>query len=121
MQPHTQVSPCAPPMQALLNTLSRAINKLERRLEIRSDLTEAILLLETLPLSMEEFGRARNRLWNAGRYLRSAEFCAARWELRTLRNFFVHQENDVAPRSPNQKKWSAPHQTDMLDATCGAG
>ena len=42
-------------------------------------------LLETLPLTTEEFGLATNRLANAHRYVKAREAGAARWELNTLR------------------------------------
>lgn len=42
-------------------------------------------MLETIPLTSEEFGLALNRLRNARRYLASAERGAARWELKMMR------------------------------------
>ena len=41
-------------------------------------------LLESLPLSTEEFNVAQNRVRNASRYLRSGERGAAQYELRML-------------------------------------
>mgnify|MGYP001214698292 CR=1 FL=1 len=83
----------------IVRTVSRAMNKVERKIEVRDDLDRAGLLLETLPLSTEEFSLASNRLWNAGRYVKSGEYGAAHWELRTLRMFFLRQEADVADKS----------------------
>ena len=47
-------------------------------------LTEAAMLLESLPLSTSEFGLATNRLNNARRYMESNERGAARYELLLL-------------------------------------
>jgi hypothetical protein len=47
-------------------------------------LTEAALLLESLPLTTSEFALATNRLNNARRYLQSNERGAARYELWLL-------------------------------------
>lgn len=50
-----------------------------------ADFEQVRRLLEALPLTTEEFGRALNRLANARRYLSSGEDGAARYELCLLR------------------------------------
>ena len=62
MQPNTQSVQAPSPIQILLSTVSRAMNKVERKIEVRDDLDRAGLLLETLPLSTEEFRLASNLL-----------------------------------------------------------
>ncbi|MBC8874784.1 MAG: hypothetical protein H8E44_35640 [Planctomycetes bacterium] len=47
-------------------------------------LLDALTMLNALPLTTDEFGRAVNRLKNAHRYLVSNERGAARFELRLL-------------------------------------
>lgn len=73
-------------IQSLQIALLRAVQKSRRGLEIAPDIREASLLLESLPLTSDEFGLAANRLRNAHRYFTSGEFGAAAWELRTLRS-----------------------------------
>lgn len=99
MQTSTKAPATPTRLQILLKTLSQAINRVERKLDIQDGLEEANLLLETLPLSTDEFGLARNRLWNAGRFVRSGEYGAANWELRTLRNFFLRPGLEDAAKS----------------------
>ena len=50
----------------------------------KEQLTQAAMLLESLPLTTSEFGVATNRLNNARRYLEFDEQGAARYELRLL-------------------------------------
>jgi hypothetical protein len=72
--------------------ISRAIDKLRRKIDVEDELTKAQVLLETLPLSTEEFGIAASRMRNADRYLRSQEYGAANWELIALRTHFSKSE-----------------------------
>ncbi|MCZ7526575.1 MAG: hypothetical protein M5U14_09490 [Acidimicrobiia bacterium] len=67
------------------------------------ELYELQVLLETLPLSTDQFGLACVRLQNAQRYLVSEEHGAARWELNTLRQQLRLQlEAEAVPR-PRRK------------------
>ena len=49
-----------------------------------ADFNDAFFLLETLPLTSDEFGIARLRLINAKRYRDAKENGASRWEIRTV-------------------------------------
>jgi hypothetical protein len=53
-------------------------------------LEQSLLLLQALPLDTTEYGLAMNRLANARHYLESAEYGAARFELRLLRRSLEH-------------------------------
>lgn len=64
-----------------------------RQFDIRDDLDEARLLLESVPLSTDEFSLACNRLRNADRFEGSGERGAANWELRTLRMWALRYGN----------------------------
>ena len=55
-----------------------------RRCVSSRELAQIAEFLETLPLTTERFSLARQRLRNAQRYLESAEFGAASYELRLL-------------------------------------
>lgn len=61
-------------------------------------LTEAALLLESLPLTTSEFSVATNRLNNARRYLESNERGAARYELGLLIGGLAPKTNGRRPR-----------------------
>jgi hypothetical protein len=69
-----------------------AIDSLLRQVTRDADrsaaLAQARAVLETLPLTTEEFGLAVNRLANAQRYFQSGERGAAWYELRLLRRSF---------------------------------
>ena len=60
------------------------------------ELTEALVLLESLPLSTSEYGLAASRLNNARRYLESSERGAARYELRLVAGS-LNGKRDEAP------------------------
>ena len=77
------------PVQILLNTVSRAIHKVRRATEVQEELQQASLLLETMPLSIDQSALARNYLQSAGRYVRSCEYGSACWELGTLRRYIL--------------------------------
>lgn len=71
--------------------LGELVRRLKRLIDQRVDadgwmeeLTETLVLLESLPLSTSEFDVATRRLNNARRYLASSEQGAARYELRLL-------------------------------------
>jgi hypothetical protein len=57
-------------------------------------------LLESLPLTSDEYGRASNHLRNANRYLASGERGAAQFELRMLFGSLRHSEPlTIEPRA----------------------
>lgn len=70
----------------VLATLSRLVRKLTNEDAASAEVGQLQTLLETLPLSSDEFGIACNRLSNAQRYLQSNEAGAAHWELNALAN-----------------------------------
>ena len=90
-RPTPKSQPSLTPVEELVETIGRAIEKSKRGFIFTQEITEADLLLESLPLTTEEFGLARNRLQNATRYVMSGEFGAASWELGSLRKFFSRQ------------------------------
>ena len=57
-------------------------------------------IIESLPLSTDEFGLAMNRLRNASRYLRSHERGAARYELKMLARSLDRDRHQVNRPSP---------------------
>ncbi len=77
--------PAAAPVRELIDAILRATENAKRGLAFTQEAAEASFLLETLPLTTEEFGLANNRLQNANRYSTSGELGAARWELVMLR------------------------------------
>ena len=90
------------PINVLLTTIAEATGKLTRRVNISGELDQARLLMESLPLSTEEFSLACNRLWNAGRFVRSGEYGAANWELHTLQTLVLQQgKADAHSKSPD--------------------
>jgi hypothetical protein len=70
----------------VLASLDRLLGQIGRARENEVQLGRVQILLESLPLSTEEYGLACLRLNNAWRYLRSHERGAARWELNMLRH-----------------------------------
>ena len=73
------------PLDRIGDLLLRAGEKVRRGVVIEEELHQARRLLESLPLTTDEFGLACNRLVNAFRYAKSGESGAANWELVTLR------------------------------------
>lgn len=71
--------------QPVLNSLVRLTKMVRCGQDAGGELDEMQVLLETLPLSIDDFATACNRLRNAQRYLQARERGAARWELNTLR------------------------------------
>jgi hypothetical protein len=83
--------------------LSQAIEHLMRCLNQDADVLEGMQevrgLLDSLPLSTDEYGTASNRLRNAYRYLVSQERGAAKYELRLLVGSLSDQRDaEVRPR-----------------------
>ncbi len=70
----------------VLSAISRAVQRVRHNADALNGTDELISLLETLPLSSDEFGLATVRLRNAERYLESSETGAAIWEFTTLQN-----------------------------------
>ena len=70
--------------QIAIRRLARLRAKMMLGADVCRGLQELDLLLESLPLSTNEFGLARNRLKNAGRYMACAERGAAQYELKML-------------------------------------
>lgn len=70
----------------ILAKLGQFADKLRRGNSGDEELEALRHLLETVPITSEEFGSACNRLKNAQRYLLSHETGAARWELDALRH-----------------------------------
>ena len=92
------------PILDFLTTIAAATRKMTRRLDIQDELDQARRLLESLPFSTEEYGLACNRLRNAGRFVKSGEYGAASWELKTLRSWVLRQENTPAA-CPRRRRW----------------
>lgn len=65
---------------------------------VRSPSSEALIeiveLLQTLPITSEEFALASSRIRNARRYLAEQEVAASRWEIRTLTQQ-IHRLSDA--------------------------
>lgn len=83
----------------ILSALDKVVHTIREDRHDDGDLYEMQILLETLPLSTDQFGLACVRLQNAQRYLASQEHGAARWELNTLRQQLrVQLEAEATPR-----------------------
>lgn len=84
----------------VLSTLMRLIQKARHHIVNIGELEQLEILLQTLPLTCDDFGFAINRLRNSRRYLQSAELGTARWELNSLVNQIRIQANakTVEPR-----------------------
>jgi hypothetical protein len=83
--PAPKAEPASLPVKQLLKkAIERAIEKIKNNVRINHEVDQARALLESMPLTTEEFGHANNRLRNANRYVNSSEFGAASWELATL-------------------------------------
>jgi hypothetical protein len=83
MRPHTLRPSRSIPVPIEAN-LHRLLELVSRKPDFSASFAQARALLETLPLSTEDFGVACNRLANAQRYLESGERGAACFELRLL-------------------------------------
>lgn len=81
----------------LIGIILRAIEHTKCGRRIDHEIDEASLLLESLPLTTEEFGLSSNRLRNAHRYVLSGEAGAAAWELGTLRKFLCRHAEEWFP------------------------
>jgi hypothetical protein len=71
--------------------------------ETDGEVDDLRILLETLPLSADEFGLACNRLTNAKRYLQSNEPGAAMWELNALKQQLQNRA-DAQPYEPRARR-----------------
>ena len=98
----TQEQVRAPSADEVRDQLVRSLRKLAGEdLEAagwKERLTDAAMLLESLPLTTSEFSVATNRLNNARRYLASNEHGAARYELRLLIGGLTPKQNGRPPR-----------------------
>ena len=70
--------------QPILGLLKRLLLEVKDRTTPTSVDAELQEMLETLPLSTDDFAIAHNRMRNAQRYLDSREFGAALWELNSM-------------------------------------
>lgn len=68
----------------VLTALGRLAQRLRNGQDANGEVEDQRDLLETLPLSTEEFGLAVSRLANAYRFLEANEAGAARWELNAV-------------------------------------
>ena len=68
----------------VITALARFVTRRQKGQDTQEQINEMSVLLETLPLSSEEFGLACNRLRKAQRYLKLSERGAAMWELTAL-------------------------------------
>jgi hypothetical protein len=88
-----------PPDSSLIATIlrtARAVELVELRKEVYEQLRDLQFLIQTIPLSTNEYGLANSHLLNALMYLKENEWGAARWELKTLLNHLrhIHQLNN---------------------------
>ncbi|NLS92120.1 MAG: hypothetical protein GXX96_08060 [Planctomycetaceae bacterium] len=99
LQHSDAVGPLQEVFRPVLTALGRVVNQVSLNRTDDGELYELQVLLETLPLSTDQFGLACVRLQNAQRYLASQEQGAARWELNTLRQqLCVHLGAEGVPR-----------------------
>jgi len=75
----------------MLKLLTKLTQQLREGLSGNTELEDMRFLLETLPLTTEQFGLATNRIQNAYRYFKASERGAARWELDALRQQLKNQ------------------------------
>ena len=83
---------------SVLSSLGRLAQKIQQAQPCERELDELQMLLETLPLTSDEFGVACDRLRNAQRFLQKGEGGAARWELNALRSALDVRRRDGIPR-----------------------
>lgn len=88
--------------QPVLSALASLVRRIGRNVACNSDLSEIQSLLETLPLSSDDFGISCNRVSNARRYLSSHEWGAARWEIGMLASQLRNQAGAVT-REPRRR------------------
>ena len=69
----------------VISTLAQLARHVRDGRSADQELEELRFLLETLPLTTEQFSLATNRLKNAHGYVKARENGAARWELNALR------------------------------------
>ena len=68
----------------VLETLEQLVDRVRTGLADRDEIANQKRLIETLPLSTDDFALFCSRLQNAQAYLAEAETGAAMWELETL-------------------------------------
>ena len=76
----------------VLDVLGKLSSQLNEGNAGDTELENLLALLQTLPLSADDFSRAATHLKNAHRYIRANESGAARWELQALRRHLQKQE-----------------------------
>ena len=86
--------------QSILSALSAITQQLGRGAIASHHADDLHAMLETLPISTDDFGIASNRIRNAQRYLASNELGAARWELNAMRQ----QLNSRATTKTNEPR-----------------
>jgi hypothetical protein len=86
-----------------LSFLARFLLRLHDGQRTNGEVDDLRILLETLPLSTDEFGLACNRLTNTKRYLQANELGAAGWELRALRQQLQNRA-DAQPCEPRARR-----------------
>lgn len=86
-----------PPEQLLANSLLALLEALPDNPHAARWFEYVELALETMPLSTDEFGAAKNRCENARRYRQSNECGAAKFELRLLLKGLSHYIDTTAP------------------------
>jgi hypothetical protein len=86
-----------------LTFLARFLLRLHDGQRTNGEVDDLRILLETLPLSTDEFGLACNRVTNAKGYLQSNELGAAMWELRALRQQLQNRA-DAQPCEPRPRR-----------------
>ncbi|MBN2296015.1 MAG: hypothetical protein JXM70_26520 [Pirellulales bacterium] len=77
----------------VMSALNRLVVQLRDGQPTNGEVDDLWVLLETLPLSTDEFGLSCNRLCNAHRYLLAKEVGAARWELKELKLYLQTRGN----------------------------
>lgn len=81
---HKQSNSTAEPIDVARELVRQFVEGIGRRPVAASELSRIEHKLDGVPLDSEEYGLAINRLRNARRYLNSAEFGAAKYELKLL-------------------------------------
>ena len=77
----------------VVTALAQLVTRRQNGQDTQQQISEMSKLLETLPLSAEEFGLACNRLRKAQRYLKLSERGAARWELAALERHIIGESD----------------------------
>ena len=98
------------PIQRLLRTLSRAINSMECKIEVRDKLDEAARILKNLSLPSDQSNLTIDCLKRVDRFIRSGEYGAAQWELYSLSMICLRLKAETVSKL-------VPHSLDQLRAS----